>query len=71
MRQLSAEAQTQPGAFNLPDPIRDIIVGSVTHVVLLSALIVVLALGATLMIPELPMASRAPAPGEPPADAHL
>jgi EmrB/QacA subfamily drug resistance transporter len=73
LRGLSAEAQTHAGALNLPGPIRDIIVGSVTHVVLLSAVVVVLALGATLMIPELPMAARAPAPpkGEPTPDAHL
>jgi hypothetical protein len=71
LRGLSAQAQNH--ALNLPDAIRDIIVGSVTHVVLLSAIIVVLALGATLMIPELPMAPRAaPVPdGEPTLDAHL
>ena len=57
----------------LPEPVRDIIVGSVTHVILLSTGIVVLALLATLMVPELPMASRQPAApkGEPPPDAHL
>ena len=74
LRGLSAQAQSHTAALNLPDPIRDIIVGSVTHVVLLSAVIVIVALGATLMIPELPMASRTPAPpspGEPPPDAHL
>jgi EmrB/QacA subfamily drug resistance transporter len=73
LRGLSAEAQTHAGALNLPDPIRDIITGSVTHVVLLSAVIVLLALGATLMIPELPMAARATKTpdGEPPPDAHL
>ena len=73
LRGLSAQAQTHAGALNLPDPIRDIIVGSVTHVVLLSAIVVVLALCATLMIPELPMAARAQAvpKGEPPPDAHL
>ncbi|MBV9548931.1 MAG: MFS transporter [Alphaproteobacteria bacterium] len=73
LRGLSAEAQAHAGALNLPEPIREIIVGSVAHVVLLSAGIVVLALAATLMIPELPMAPRAPAPpkGEPPPDAHL
>jgi EmrB/QacA subfamily drug resistance transporter len=73
LRGLSAQAQTHTGALNLPDPIRDIIVGSVSHVVLLSAVIVVLALCATLMIPELPMAARAPVPpkDELPPDAHL
>jgi EmrB/QacA subfamily drug resistance transporter len=73
LRGLSVEAKGHAGALNLPDAIRDIIVGSVTHVVLLSAVIVVLAIGATLMIPELPMAPRAPATpkGEPPPDAHL
>jgi EmrB/QacA subfamily drug resistance transporter len=74
LRGLSAQAQTHAGAaLNLPGPIRDIIVGSVTHVVLLSAIIVLLALGATLMIPELPMAARAPAmpAGAPTPDAHL
>ncbi len=73
MRGLSAEAQSHAGALNLPEPIRDIIVGSVTHVVLLSAVIVVLALLATLMIPELPMGPRAmkPVDGEPTPDAHL
>ena len=73
LRGLSAQAQTHAGALNLPDPIRDIIVGSVTHVVLLSAIVVVLALCATLMIPELPMAARTQVPpkGEPTPDAHL
>jgi hypothetical protein len=77
LRGLAVQAQTGTGAgagtLNLPDPIRDIIVGSITHVVLLSAAIVALALAATLMIPELPMASRMPAtpPGEPTPDAHL
>jgi EmrB/QacA subfamily drug resistance transporter len=69
LRALSAETR----ALNLPGPIRDIITGSVTHVVLLSAVIVALALGATLMIPELPMASRTPKTpdGEPPPEVHL
>ena len=73
LRGLSAQAQGHAGALNLPEPIRDIIVGSVTHVVLLSTIIVALALCATLMIPELPMASRTPdtPKGEPPNDAHL
>jgi MFS family permease len=73
LRGLSAEAQGHAGALNLPDAIRDIIVGSVTHVVLLSAVIVVLAILATLKIPELPMASRNPQPpeGQPTPDAHL
>jgi len=73
LRGLSAQATDHAGALNLPGPIRDIIVGSVTHVVLLSAVIVVLALGATLMIPELPMGPRAmkPADGEPTPGAHL
>jgi MFS family permease len=73
LRGLAVQAQTGAGTLNLPDPIRDIVVGSITHVVLLSAAIVVLALAATLMVPELPMASRMPAtpPGEPTPDAHL
>jgi EmrB/QacA subfamily drug resistance transporter len=75
LRGLAVQAQTGAGAgtLNLPDPIRDIVVGSITHVVLLSAAIVVLALAATLMVPELPMAGRMPAtpPGEPTPDAHL
>jgi MFS family permease len=73
LRGLSAAAQSRTGALILPEPVRDIIVGSVTHVVLLSAVIVVLALGATVMIPELPMAARMPQPqdGEPTPDAHL
>jgi EmrB/QacA subfamily drug resistance transporter len=73
LRGLSAGAQGHAGTLDLPEAIRDIIVGSVTHVVLLSAVIVVLALLATLMIPELPMASRIPQPpeGQPTPDAHL
>ena len=74
LRSLAGAAQTHAGMLDLPVPIRDIVVGSVTHVVLLSAIIVVLALCATLMIPELPMASRAAAPpaeGEPTPGAHL
>jgi MFS family permease len=72
LRGLSA-ANRADGALVLPEPVRDIIVGSVTHVILLSTGIVVLALLATLMVPELPMASRQPAApkGEPPPDAHL
>jgi len=74
LRSLAGAAQTHAGMLDLPVPIRDIVVGSVTHVVLLSAIIVVLALCATLMIPELPMAARAAAPpaeGEPTPGAHL
>jgi hypothetical protein len=51
---------------DLPEPIRVLIADSVTHVFLLSIIVVVIALAATLMIPELPMRER---PKVPPKDA--
>jgi EmrB/QacA subfamily drug resistance transporter len=55
----------------LPEGVRAIIADSVTHVVLLSVIVVALALLATFKIPELPM-QKTPLPkGEPTPDAHL
>ncbi len=73
LRTLSADAQAHNGIMNLPDPIRAIVADSVTHVVLLSVAVVLLALLATLMIPELPMRGRPPASTKAtlPTDAHL
>ena len=58
---------------NLPEPIRILIADSVTHVFLLSLIVVVIALIATLMIPELPLRDRPKvAPKDAiPADAHV
>ena len=71
LRTLSANAQTQAGMMDLPEPVRAIITGSVTHVILLSAIVVCVALAATFQIPELPM-HKAPSPrGEPTPNAHL
>jgi hypothetical protein len=58
---------------NLPEPIRILISDSVTHVFLLSLIVVAMALSATLMIPELPLRERPKvAPKDAvPADAHL
>ena len=73
LRGLSADNQLNGGALNLPEPVRAIVTGSVTHVILLSIIVVLIALFATLMIPALPMRDRPlAAKGETiPADAHL
>jgi EmrB/QacA subfamily drug resistance transporter len=73
LRGMSADSQAHGGALNLPDAIRTIITGSVTHVILLSLFIVLIALCATIMIPALPMRERVAAPKSEtiPADAHL
>jgi EmrB/QacA subfamily drug resistance transporter len=73
LRSLSVDAQVHAGVMNLPDPIRVLIADSVTHVFLLSITVVVVALVATLMIPELPMRERPKVPPKDavPADAHL
>jgi EmrB/QacA subfamily drug resistance transporter len=73
LRSLSADAQLHSGVMNLPDAIRVLIADSVTHVFLLSLIVVVIAAGATLMIPELPMRERPKVPPKDaiPADAHV
>jgi EmrB/QacA subfamily drug resistance transporter len=71
LRSLSAEAQARSGAMELPQAVQVIIANSVTHVVLLSLVVVAISFAATLMIPELPMRDRrtAPAKDTVPADA--
>jgi hypothetical protein len=73
LRSLSIDAQIHSGAMNLPEAIRVMIADSVTHVILLSIVVVVIALAATLMIPELPMRERPKVPPKDaiPADAHV
>jgi EmrB/QacA subfamily drug resistance transporter len=73
LRSLSVDAQIHSGAMNLPEAIRVMIADSVTHVILLSMVVVVIALAATLMIPELPMRERPKVPPKDaiPADAHV
>ena len=73
LRSLSVDAQIHSGVMNLPEAIRILIADSVTHVFLLSIIVVVIALGATLMIPELPMRERPKVPAKDalPADAHM
>ena len=73
LRSLSVEAQVHSGAIDLPEPIRILIADSVTHVFLLSIAVVVVALSATLMIPELPLRERPKTPPKDavPADTHL
>jgi MFS family permease len=73
LRSLSVDAQIHSGVMNLPEAIRILIADSVTHVFLLGIIVVVIALGATLMIPELPMRERPKVPAEDalPADAHM
>lgn len=73
LRNESIDAQVHAGAMNLPEPIRILIADSVTHVFLLSLIVVVIALIATLMIPELPLRDRPKvAPKDAiPADAHV
>ena len=62
LRSLSAEAQARSGAMSLPAEVQIIIAKSVTHVVLLSLIVVAISFVATLMIPELPMRDRNAAP---------
>jgi EmrB/QacA subfamily drug resistance transporter len=73
LRSLSVDAQIHSGAMDLPASIRVLIADSVTHVIMLSIIVVVIALTATLMIPELPMRERPKVPPKDalPADAHL
>jgi hypothetical protein len=73
LRSLSVDAQVHSSAINIPDSIRVLIADSVTHVFLLSIGVVVIALFATLMIPELPMRERPKAPPTEVAknEAHL
>ena len=73
LRSLSAEAQARSGAMSLPAEVQAIIANSVTHVVLLSLVVVAVSFVATLMIPELPMRDRrGPPPKDAvPADAHV
>jgi EmrB/QacA subfamily drug resistance transporter len=73
LRSLSVDAQIHSGVMDLPEPIRVLIADSVTHVFLLSIIVVVIALAATLMIPELPMRERPKVPPKDavPAEAHM
>jgi hypothetical protein len=73
LRGLSIDAQIHAGVMDLPVAIRMLIADSVTHVILLSMIVVVIALSATVMIPELPMRERPTVPPKDavPADAHL
>ena len=73
LRSLSADAQLHAGVMDLPEAIRVLIANSVTHVFLLSLFVVIVALGATLMIPELPLRERPKVPPKDaiPADAHV
>jgi EmrB/QacA subfamily drug resistance transporter len=73
LRGLSIDAQVHSGMMDLPVAIRVLIADSVTHVFMLSIIVVVIALTATLMIPELPMRERPKVPPKDavPADAHL
>ena len=73
LRGLSVDAQIHSGAMNLPEAIRVLIANSVTHVFMLSLIVVIVALTATLMIPELPMRERPKVPPKDavPADAHI
>jgi MFS family permease len=73
LRGLSVDAQLHSGMMDLPAAIRVLIADSVTHVIMLSIIVVIIALSATLMIPELPMRERPKVPPKDavPADAHL
>jgi EmrB/QacA subfamily drug resistance transporter len=73
LRSLSIDAQVHAGVMDLPVAIRVLIADSVTHVILLSMIVVVIALSATAMIPELPMRGRPTVPPKDavPSDAHL
>jgi EmrB/QacA subfamily drug resistance transporter len=73
LRSLSVNAQVHSSVIDIPEPIRILIADSVTHVFLLSIIVVMIALIATCMIPELPMRERpkVPAKDEVPAETHL
>jgi EmrB/QacA subfamily drug resistance transporter len=73
LRSLSVKAQLSASVIDIPQPIRILISDSVTHVFLLSMIVVVIALFATLMIPELPMRERPKVPPKDavPAETHL
>jgi len=73
LRGQSVEAQVHAGAMNLPEPIRILISDSVTHVFLLSLIVVTIALVSTAMIPELPLRQRPKVVPKDaiPADAHV
>ena len=73
LRSLSVDAQIHSGVMDLPEAIRVLIADSVTHVILLSIIVVIIALTATLMIPELPMRERPKIPPKDavPDDAHV
>jgi EmrB/QacA subfamily drug resistance transporter len=73
LRSLSVDAQIHSGVMDLPEAIRVLIADSVTHVILLSIIVVIIALSATLMIPELPMRERPKIPPKDavPDDAHV
>jgi len=73
LRNLSATAQVHSSVIDVPQPIRILISDSVTHVFLLSLIVVVIALIATSMIPELPMRERPKVPPKEalPAETHL
>jgi MFS family permease len=73
LRSLSVESQVHSGVMNIPDAIRVLISDSVTHVFLLSIVVVLIALISTVMIPELPMRERSKVPpkGAVPNDAHM
>jgi EmrB/QacA subfamily drug resistance transporter len=73
LRNLSANAQVHSSVIDVPQPIRILISDSVTHVFLLSIIVVVIALIATSMIPELPMRERPKVPPKEavPAETHL
>lgn len=66
-------AQAHASALDLPEPIRNLIADSVTHVILLSLVAVTVALVATLMIPELPLRERPKITPKDavPVDAHV
>ena len=73
LRSLSVKAQISASVIDIPQPIRILISDSVTHVFLLSMIVVIIALFATLMIPELPMRERPKVPPKDavPAETHL
>jgi hypothetical protein len=73
LRSLSVDAQVHLGVMHLPQSISVLIADSVTHVFRLSIVVVIIALGATLMIPELPMRARPAVPPKDavPAEAHV
>jgi EmrB/QacA subfamily drug resistance transporter len=71
LRSLSVDPQAS--VVSVPDSLRLVIADSVTHVFTFSLIVVLIALVATGMIPELPMRERSPAPAKDtvPVDAHL